>query len=163
VLIFAQATEDPIYALEGMVFRGAESKAALDVLDHAVAEQRELHDPRNDLIRAPERYRVLEALRRCLETERHQGRPASDARCLNIDLTAVVGIKRSELAAALGPATWCQRSDPLGYVPGAGGDCEAQQTPLWSSESTSTAPGGLMCQYDESDRCMHVVWIRLAQ
>src|SRR5581483_9947090 len=90
------------------------------------------------------------------ESAKHQPSPASDASCRGIDISVLVGIKRSEQVAALGPPTWCQRSDPFGYVSGDGGDCESHHTPMWSSESTAGAPGGLMCQSDASDRCLHL-------
>jgi hypothetical protein len=164
VLIFAQQTDDPIVASEYSVFRAAESKATMEVLDQAVKEQVQLHDPQTDITRAPERQRMLLALTQCLaESSRHQGDGAFHSHCVATDTSVLVGIKRAELVAALGPPTWCQRSYPFGYLPGASGDCPAEQTPVWSFEPTPTTPGGLMCQSDESVRCMHIGWFTVAQ
>jgi hypothetical protein len=70
----------------------------------AVKEQLQLHDPQTDIARALERQRVLLALRGCLaESARQQGDKAFHSRCLTIDTSVILGIKRSELVAALGP------------------------------------------------------------
>jgi hypothetical protein len=164
VLIFSQRTEDPIIAVEGLVFRAAESKSALEVLDRTVKEQLQLHDIQTDIARAPERQRILLALNQCLaESARHQGDGSFQSRCPVMDVSVLAGIKRSELVAALGPPTWCQRLYPFGYLPGAGRDCTPEQTPVWSFEPTPSTPGGLMCQSDSTLRCMQFVWFMVAR
>jgi hypothetical protein len=164
VLIFTQGTRDPITVIQGMVFRAAESKSMMEVLDQTVKEQQQLHDPQTDIVRAPERQRILFALSRCLaESSRHQGDTTFQSLCLTIDTSVLLGIKRSELVAALGPPTWCQRLYPFAYLRGVGNDCTPEQTPVWSSEAASNTPGGLMCQPDASQRCMHMGWFVVAQ
>ena len=164
VLIFTQRTEDPITALQGMVFRAPESQSMMEVMDQTVKEQHQLHDPQTDIARAAERQRVLFSLSRCLaESARHQGDRMLQPSCLTIDTSVLLGIKRSELAAALGPPTWCQRLDTLAYIRGLRDDCTPEQNPVWSSEPASETPGGLMCLPDESQRCIHMVWFSVAQ
>jgi hypothetical protein len=164
VLIFTQGTRDPIGALQGSVFRAAESKSMMDILDQTVKEQQQLHDPQADIARAPTRQRVLVALRGCLEeSSRRQGDKNSHSRCLTIDTSVLLGIMRSELAAALGPPTWCQRRDTAAYLRGVGNDCTPEQNPVWSFEPASNTPGGLMCQPDATQRCIHMGWFLVAQ
>ena len=164
VLIFAQQARDPITAIQGNVYRAAESQSMMEVLDQTVKEQHQLHDPQTDIVRAAERQRVLFSLSRCLaESARHQGDRMLQPSCLTMNTSVLLGIKRSELAAALGPPTWCQRLDTVAYIRGVGHDCTPEQNPVWSSEPASETPGGLVCQPDESQRCMHMFWFLVAQ
>ena len=164
VLIFSQQARDPITVMQVNVFRAAESKSMMEVLDQTVRELQQLQDPQTDIARAPERQRVLFALSRCLaESSRHQGDRMLQSSCLTIDTTVLLGIKRNELVAALGPPTWCQRLDTAAYLRGVGNDCTPEQIPVWSSEPASATPGGLMCQPDATQRCMHMGWFLVAQ
>ena len=120
------------------MFRTAESKSRIDVLGQTVKEEQQLHDTQTDIARAPARQRVLVALRGCLEdSARRQADTTFRAVCFQMDTFVLRGITRVELAAALGPPTWCQRPDTAAYVRSVGNDCAPEQTPVWSSEPAS--------------------------
>jgi hypothetical protein len=74
-------------------------------LDQAVKELQELQDPQTDITRAPERHRIMLDLKDCFgDASPHPTvDPASYATCRTISLSALVGIKRSELVAYWGP------------------------------------------------------------
>jgi hypothetical protein len=158
LLIFSQATQEPIFAMQGSVARAAESQAAIAALDQAVKEELELEDPQTDVNRAPERNRVMLALNKCFaDASTHPKDEFSYARCQIIDVSVLRGIKRSELVTNWGPPTWCQ--GPTGYLPPAGADCPLEQVPIWSFEHPSTPGSGLWCNPARNLRCMGMEWI----
>lgn len=163
LLIFTQATAEPIFAMQGFVWRAVESQAAITALDQAVKEQLELQDPQTDVMRGPERTRVMLALNRCFaEASAYPNDEYRYARCQAMDVSVLRGIKRSELVANWGPPTWCQRFNPPGttaYVPPVGADCPPEEVPIWSFGHRSSPGSGLWCNAERNLRCMGITWI----
>jgi len=56
-------TEDRITTAHDWVWPAAESQALMHALDRAVKEEMQLQDPQTDIARAPERHRVMLALK----------------------------------------------------------------------------------------------------
>lgn len=161
VLIFTNSTEDPV--AQGLVLRAAEAQAAMTTLDQAVKEQQELEDPHTDLIRAPERNRVMLALKKCFaDASAHPKSEYLYPRCSLIDVSVLRGIKRSALVANWGPPTWCQRlngTGPTEYSAPAGTDCPPEQMPIWSFGRPGTPGSGLWCSPERNLRFMGIEWI----
>ena len=108
---------------------------------------------------APTRTVLLERLHECqaaLDKEQPTGKPISP--CAKLDPSALNGISRKELAAALGPPTLC-----LGLSEGrtpSGPDCPPQLDPKWSFHRIGGDGLELFCETDEQQRCEVVRWIR---
>jgi hypothetical protein len=164
VLIFTNSTSNPIVL--GIAMRDPELKAAMGTLDQAVTEQRELEDPHTDLIRAPERSRVMLVLKKCFADARtHPKGEVLYPACDTIDVSILRGIKRSALVATLGSPTRCQRFNSSGhaeYPSPVGTDCPPEQTPIWSFEHGGTGVSGLWCAPERDLRCMGIGWVAVA-
>jgi hypothetical protein len=160
VLIFTNSTEDPI-AL-GAIRRGTEAQAAIATLDQAVREQRELEDPQTDLIRAPERNRVVLALKKCFADASTNSKIDLYPNCEAMDVSVLRGMKRSALVTNLGPPKWCRRWNTSGraeYSSHVGTDCPPEQMPIWSFRPRDTSGSGLWCSPERNLRCMGLGWI----
>jgi hypothetical protein len=73
-------------------------------LDQAVKDLRELQDPLTDITRAPERHRVMQALKKCFtDASLDSKNGTAYASCQVMSLSVLVGIKLSELVAYWGP------------------------------------------------------------
>ena len=105
------------------------------------------------------RTAVLEELHRCqaaLAKEQPQGKPPSP--CAKLDPSALNGISRKELAAALGPPTLCLVLSEGGTP--SGPDCPPQLNPKWSFHRIGGEGLELFCETDQQQRCEVVRWIR---
>jgi hypothetical protein len=151
LLIFTGSTE-PIMATQAWVWPAAESQALMAAVELAVKEQHELEDPQTDIARAPERHRAMQALKECFAMASSEEEAEG---CHTIDRSALIGIKRSDLAAGLGPPQWCQRSSPISYVPPTGADCPPEQTPIWTFGHPSS---NFICSAGKDLRC-DPIWI----
>lgn len=107
----------------------------------------------------PARGELLEKLHQCLDElskERPTGRLPP---CTKIDPSPLNGISRTELAAALGPPTFCvglsERGSPRGS------DCPPQLNPGWSFYPIGGTGPELSCETDEKQRCEVLRWVRL--
>ncbi len=106
------------------------------------------------------RAALLGQLKTCLSLIDAGQLPQPSWPCLEAKLTPLNGIARSELVAALGPATWCYGM-PMTF-PGPNGDCGVHWNPAWDFIThRRTAAGGdhdLICIADKTERCTRVVW-----
>jgi hypothetical protein len=107
----------------------------------------------------PTRSELLEKLHHCHD-ELTQGQPAGGvvSACAKLDLSPLNGISRHELAASLGPPTFCvglSESAPPG-----GPDCPPQLEPKWSFHSIGGDGLDLYCQTDQTQHCEALRWIR---
>jgi hypothetical protein len=135
LLIFTHETEEPIYAtMQSDVWPAAESQAELAALDRAVKERPELDDPQ-----APERYRVMVALKKCsAAASMHAKYENAYSPCKFMyqfmNPSSLIGIRRSELVEYWGSPTWCQDLAPSGpkYWPPTGADCPPEEGAIWS-------------------------------
>jgi hypothetical protein len=106
----------------------------------------------------PTRAELLEKLHQCREElakEQPSGRFVSP--CVKLDTSALNGISRNELAAALGPPTFCTGLSE-GSPPG-GPDCPPQLDPKWIFHRVGTLGPELSCETDEKHHCEVVRWI----
>jgi|ERR1700733_7366998 hypothetical protein len=104
------------------------------------------------------RAELLEKLHQCrdeLTREGQTGRPVSH--CAKLDPSPLNGISRSELAAALGPPTFCMGLSEGGSPRGP--DCPLQFDPRWSFHLIGGNGPELTCVTDEKQRCEVVRWI----
>lgn len=107
----------------------------------------------------PTRAVLLDKLHAChaaLDKEQPPGKPASP--CAKLDPSALNGISRKELAAALGPPTLCLGLSEGGSPPGP--DCPPQLNPKWSFHRIGGDGLELFCETDEQQRCEVVRWIQ---
>ena len=107
----------------------------------------------------PTRAELLEKLQHChdeLTTGREKGGPVPA--CTKLDLSPLNGISRNELAAALGPPSFCTGLSEGG--PPRGADCPPQLDPRWSFHVIGVNGTDLSCETDEKQRCEVVRWIR---
>jgi hypothetical protein len=107
----------------------------------------------------PTRAELLEKLRQCHD-ELHKEQPAEQplARCAKLDPSPLNGISRTQLAAALGPPTFCTGLSEGG--PPRGPDCPPQLDPRWSFHLIGQDGSELHCETDEKQRCEVVIWTR---
>jgi hypothetical protein len=106
----------------------------------------------------PTRAELLAKLHQCrddLAKERPAGRFVSP--CAKLDPSPLYGITRTELAAALGPPTFCVGLSVGG--PPRGPDCPPQMDPRWSFYPIGGGGASLFCETDEKQRCEDVSWI----
>jgi hypothetical protein len=107
----------------------------------------------------PTRAELLQRLHQCrdeLSKERPSGRFVSP--CAKLDPSSLNGISRTELAASLGPPTFCLGLSAGG--PPHGPDCPPQFDPRWSFHLIGGDGPELFCETDEKQRCEEVSWIR---
>ena len=107
----------------------------------------------------PTRAELLEKLHQCrddLSKERSAGHSVSP--CTKLDPSPLNGISRTELAAALGPPTFCMGLGQGGF-PG-GTDCPPQLDPKWAFYRVGASGPELTCETDEKQRCEVVRWLR---
>lgn len=127
------------------------SLLALSLMAAALAACRSAPPP-------PTRAELLEKLQRChdeLTQQSPKGRLVSA--CMKLDLSPLNGITRHELAATLGPPTFC-----LGLSEGGaprGPDCPPLLEPRWSFHSLGGDGPDLYCQTDEKQRCEALRWV----
>ena len=156
-LLMFTGTQEPIVAMKDSVWPAAESQALMRALDQAVKEELELQDPQTDITRAPERHRVMLALKECFAEEsihpKDQFAPYSP--CHAMDLSVLTGIKRSELVAYWGPPTLCVGGSAKEHLPPTR-DCPPEQASIW----TFGHPGNnLWCNGQKTLRCMGLGWV----
>jgi hypothetical protein len=106
----------------------------------------------------PTRAELLEKLHQCrdeLTQERPTGRFVSP--CVKLDPSPLNGISRNDLAAALGPPTFCvglsERGSPRGS------DCPPELNPRWSFHLIGSGGPELFCATDEKQRCEILRWL----
>jgi len=159
-LLTFTTSEEPILMGPCGTWPAAESQALMAALDRAVKEDRELKDPQTDVARAPERYRIMQALKECF-ADGDPKRPAGSTSCQGNSLSVLVGIQRSELSAYWGPPTWCTNPSPYGpgLLPPTGADCPAEQTAVWVFGKPNASSDGLWCSSEGTGRCMALMWI----
>jgi hypothetical protein len=111
----------------------------------------------------PTRAELLDKLRHCHDTVTQEQAPAVFVSpCAKLDVTALNGISRSELAAALGRPTFCMGLSEGGVPKGL--DCPPQWDPKWAffrpppSAGLGSGPE-LACETDENQRCGFVHWL----
>lgn len=106
----------------------------------------------------PTRAELLENLRQC-RVELTQEPPAGRSRssCATHDLSPLNGIARHELAAALGPPTFCVGLSEGG--PPRGPDCPPELNPRWSFHPIGGGGPELFCATDQRQRCEFLRWI----
>src|SRR5262244_2833621 len=108
----------------------------------------------------PTRAELLEKLHQCrveLTKERPTGRFISS--CAKLDPSLLNGISRHELAAALGPPTFCVGLSEAGTPRGS--DCPFELNPRWSFHLIGVGGPELFCAADEKQRCENVRWINI--
>ena len=106
----------------------------------------------------PTRAELLEKLHQCrveLTQERSTGRSMSS--CAKLDPSPLNGISRNELAAALGPPSFCVGLSEGG--PPRGSDCPPELNPRWSFHLIGGGGLELFCATDEKQRCETLRWI----
>ena len=108
----------------------------------------------------PTHAELLEKLHQCRD-ELNKAQPAGQlaSRCAKLDPTPLNGTSRSELAASLGPPTFCSGLSE-GVSP-RGPDCPPELNPRWSFYPVGGAGPELYCETDEKQRCEVVRWISL--
>ena len=106
----------------------------------------------------PTRAELLENLHQC-QVELTQKRPTdrSMSSCVKLDPSPLNGISRNELAAALGPPTFCVGLSEGG--PPRGSDCPLELNPRWSFHLIGSGGPELFCATDEKQRCENLRWI----
>jgi len=107
----------------------------------------------------PTRAELLEKLHQCrdeLNKERATGQPGSH--CARLDPSPLNGISRGELAAALGPPTFCTGLSEVSAPTGP--DCPPQLDPSWSFHLIGGTGPELHCETDQKQRCEVILWIR---
>jgi len=160
LLIFTPINQEPILARPCDTWPAAESTDLMAGLDRAVIEDRMLKDPQTDIARAPERYRIMQALKECF-MDGDPNAPDGYTSCnRNMNVSALIGIKRSELAAYWGPPR-CQNSTSPGGsppLPPTGTNCPAEDA-VWVFGNPIGPRQGLWCSSEETGRCMHYTWI----
>jgi hypothetical protein len=106
----------------------------------------------------PTRAELLEKLHQC-QAELTQKRPTdrSMSSCAKLDPSPLNGISRNELAAALGPPTFCVGLSEVG--PPRGSDCPRELNPRWSFHLIGSDGPELFCATDEKQRCENLRWI----
>jgi hypothetical protein len=77
--------------------------------------------------------------------------------CVRLDLSPLNGISRNELAAALGPPTFCVGLSEGG--PPRGSDGPRELNPRWSFHLIGRGGPELFCSTDEQQRCETLRWI----
>jgi len=108
----------------------------------------------------PTRTELLDKLHQCrdeLAKEQPTGKFVSP--CAKLDPSPLNGISRNELAAALGPPTFCTGLSEGG--PPLGPDCPPQLNPQWSFHRIGGVGPELSCDTDDQQRCEVVSWIHL--
>jgi hypothetical protein len=107
----------------------------------------------------PTRAEMLEKLQQCRDSlSKAQSTDRTAARCAKLDPSALNGIQRRELAAALGAPTLC-----IGLSEGgspSGRDCPPQLNPKWSFHRIGSEGLELFCETDEQQRCEVVRWLQ---
>lgn len=108
---------------------------------------------------SPTRTELLEKLRECRE-ELNKERPTgqSVSRCARLDPSPLNGISRAEVAAVLGPPSFCTGLSEAAAPHGP--DCPPQLDPTWSYHLIGSAGPELHCETDQKQRCEVVLWIR---
>lgn len=107
----------------------------------------------------PTRAELLHELHQCRD-QIIEGNPTGKfvATCTKPDPSPLNGISRNELAAALGPPSFCTGLSEGG--PPRGADCPPQLDPRWSFHVIGVNGADLSCETDEKQRCEVVRWIR---
>jgi hypothetical protein len=106
----------------------------------------------------PTRAELLEKLHHCrdgLTQEQPTARFVSP--CAKLDPSPLNGISRTELAATLGPPTYCIGLSEAGSP--SGPDCPPQLNPKWSFHLIGGDGPELFCETDEKQRCEVLRWI----
>jgi hypothetical protein len=106
----------------------------------------------------PTRAELLDKLHQCrdeLNKEQPTGQFVSP--CGRLDPSPLNGISRAELAAVLGPPTFCTGLSETGSPRGP--DCPPQLDPRWSFHLIGGPGPELHCETDEKQRCEVLLWI----
>ena len=108
----------------------------------------------------PTRAELLEKLHQCRgELAKERPTDQSVSPCTKLDPSPLNGVSRTELAAVLGPPTFCTGLSE--GSPPRGPDCPPQLDPRWSFHRIGGAGPELYCETDEKQRCEVLRWIRL--
>jgi hypothetical protein len=105
----------------------------------------------------PTRAELLEKLQQCRDELSKERPPGRLSTCTKIDPWLLNGISRAELAAALGPPTFCRGLSELGSPRGP--DCPPELNPGWSFDAIGGTGLELTCETDEKQRCEVLRWI----
>jgi hypothetical protein len=106
----------------------------------------------------PTRAELLEKLHQCrVELTQKPPTGRSMSSCAKLDPSPLNGISRNELAAALGPPTFCVGLSEGG--PPRGSDCPLELNPRWSFHLIGSGGLELFCATDEKQRCENLRWI----
>jgi hypothetical protein len=102
------------------------------------------------------RAEVLDQLHQCLVLVSKQLPTSKLPPCTKIDTAPLYGIPRAEIAAALGPPTFCMGLGARGSPSGA--DCPSGLNPWWSFYPVGGTGRDLTCETDEKQRCGVLRW-----
>jgi hypothetical protein len=105
----------------------------------------------------PTRAELLQKLNECRDAQTSQHPAGHLAGCTKLDLSPLNGISRADLAASLGPPSFCSGLSE-GGAPG-GADCPPQLNPRWSFHGVGSVGPDLSCDTDEKQHCEVVRWI----
>lgn len=106
----------------------------------------------------PTRAELLEKLQQCrVELTHERSTSRSMSSCAKLDPSPLNGISRNELAAALGPPTFCVGLSEVGAPHGP--DCPRELNPRWSFHLIGGSGPELFCSTDEKQRCETLRWI----
>jgi hypothetical protein len=104
------------------------------------------------------RAEVLNALHQCLVTVSKQLPTDKLPPCTKIDPAPLYGIPRAEIAAALGPPSFCMGLGARGFPTGP--DCPSGLNPWWSFYPEGGSGQDLSCETNEKQRCGVLRWSR---
>jgi hypothetical protein len=152
LLVFT-GEKNPIFISQAAAASAADSQSEMAELDRMVKQDQELQDPKTDVIRAPERDRVMRSVKECFAAaSMHPEDTYARERC-HVDVSVLNGIKRSELVASWGRPTSCEMLNS-GAVPTA--NCGSEEAAIWSFGDPDS---GLYCGPGRNLRCIGIVWV----
>lgn len=104
------------------------------------------------------RAEVLDQLHQCLVMVSKQMPTDKLPPCTKMDPAPLFGIRRSEIATALGPPSFCMGLGARGFPTGP--DCSSGMNPSWSFYPEGGRGQDLSCETDEKQRCGVLRWTR---